>query len=232
MSRWRRPRDPRGPEEGESAPSRPAAPEQVPTELGPDAREVAPVTKESGGGAPVVPEVGMNPPRDRSEMSVVGRGTRIEGTVVATGSLRVDGQVKGTITAEKEVSLSAEGRVEANIQATSITLAGQVRGDLTATGDVSLPADSRLDGNIHALNVDVGGAVNGDIVARGTVKLGSRARVEGDITSQTLAIAEGAIFIGSSDMGGEKITDPVERMATAASSGRPSRVTPGPAPSR
>jgi cytoskeletal protein CcmA (bactofilin family) len=37
---------------------------------------------------------------EHSEVSVVGRGTRIEGTVVAAGSLRVEGEVKGEITAE------------------------------------------------------------------------------------------------------------------------------------
>ena len=137
---------------------------------------------------------------ERSEVSVVGPGTRIEGTVVAAGSLRVEGEVKGKITAEREVTLSPQGRVEANIQAGSIVLAGQVKGNLAATGDVSLPADSRLDGNIRAHNVDVGGVVKGDIVGKGRVALGPRARVEGDVTSATLAIAEGAVFIGSSSM--------------------------------
>lgn len=140
---------------------------------------------------------------ESSDLSVVGPGTRIEGTVVATGSLRVDGEVKGTITAHKDVSLSAAGRVEADIQASSITLAGQVKGDLTAKADVSLPAESRLDGNIRAHNVEVGGAVNGNIVATGKVRLGSHARVEGDIESTALAIAEGAVFIGTSVMGQE-----------------------------
>jgi len=98
---------------------------------------------------------------DRSEVSVVGRGARIEGTVVAAGSLRVEGEVRGAITAKGDVLLSPEGRVEANIEARSITLAGQVRGDLTAEGDVVAPADSRLDGNIRAHNVQVGGAVKG-----------------------------------------------------------------------
>jgi cytoskeletal protein CcmA (bactofilin family) len=137
---------------------------------------------------------------DRSEVSVVGPGTRIEGTVVAAGSLRVEGEVKGKITAEREVTLSPQGRVEANIQAGSIVLAGQVKGNLAAKGDVSLPADSRLDGNIRAHNVDVGGVVKGDIVGRGRVALGPRARVEGQVTSTRLAIAEGAVFIGSSTM--------------------------------
>jgi cytoskeletal protein CcmA (bactofilin family) len=138
---------------------------------------------------------------ERSEVSVVGPGTRIEGTVVAAGSLRVEGEVKGKITAEREVTLSPQGRVEANIQAGSIVLAGQVKGNLAATGDVSLPAESRLDGNIRGHNVDVGGVVKGNIVGKGRVLLGPRARVEGDVTSTTLAIAEGAVFIGSSTMG-------------------------------
>jgi cytoskeletal protein CcmA (bactofilin family) len=137
---------------------------------------------------------------ETSEVSVVGPGTRIEGTVVAAGSLRVEGEVKGKITAEREVTLSPQGRVEANIQAGSIVLAGQVKGNLAAKGDVSLPADSRLDGNIRAHNVDVGGVVMGDIVGKGRVALGPRARVEGHVTSTKLAIAEGAVFIGSSTM--------------------------------
>jgi cytoskeletal protein CcmA (bactofilin family) len=140
------------------------------------------------------------------EVSVVGPGTRIEGTVVAAGSLRVEGEVKGKITAEREVTLSPQGRVEANIQAGSIVLAGQVKGNLAAKGDVSLPADSRLDGNIRAHNVDVGGVVKGNIVGRGRVALGPRARVEGDVTSTALAIAEGAVFLGNSNMDEETRT--------------------------
>jgi len=142
----------------------------------------------------------MNRSEDRSEVSVVGPGTKIEGTVIAAGSLRVEGEVKGKITAEGEVSLSPQGRVEANIQAGSITLWGRVKGNLTAKGNVSLPADSRLDGNIRGHNAEVGGIVMGSIVVKGTAKLGPRARVEGDITSTSLAVAEGAVFIGSSSM--------------------------------
>ncbi|HYT80639.1 MAG TPA: polymer-forming cytoskeletal protein [Actinomycetota bacterium] len=152
---------------------------------------------------------------DRSEVSVVGRGARIEGTVIAAGSLRVEGEVKGAITAEGDVTLSPQGRVEASIRARSITLAGQVKGDLTAEGgDVSLPKDSRLDGSIHAQNVVVGGVVNGNIEARGRVELGPRARVKGDITSKTLAVAEGAMFSGRSVMGEEK-AQRAERIAPA-----------------
>jgi cytoskeletal protein CcmA (bactofilin family) len=234
MSRWRRSRDPFGLDEDEVSPNR--LEELRQTRAGPatvgaaDADEPIP-TSTVRGDTPVGQEVRMDRADDRSEVSVVSRGTRIEGTVVAAGSLRVDGEVKGKITAEKDVSLSPQGRVQANIRATSITLAGQVKGDLTAKGDVSLPADSRLDGNIRAQNVQVGGEVKGNIVGDGMVELGTRARVEGDITSRTLAIAEGAVFIGTSNMSeearrraqtrGEETTVPTERIA-AASTGRPS----------
>jgi cytoskeletal protein CcmA (bactofilin family) len=137
---------------------------------------------------------------DETQVSVVSQGTKIEGSVIAAGSLRVEGEVLGKIRAAGEVSLSPQGRVDANIEARSITLAGTVKGDLTATGDVSLPAESRLDGNIRARNAEVGGVVNGDIVVKGLAALGPRAHVQGDIASKALVISEGAVFVGRSVM--------------------------------
>jgi cytoskeletal protein CcmA (bactofilin family) len=152
---------------------------------------------------------------NRSDVSIVGRGTRIEGTVAAAGDLRVEGEVVGVITSGGDVSLTPEAQVEANIQARSIALAGRVEGDLTAEGDVSLPPDSRLDGNIRAHTVTVGGVVNGEIVATERVELGPRSQVRGGLATNTLVIAEGAVFNGRSNMGGEARPD--KRIATAAS---------------
>lgn len=194
MGRWRHPREHRDADVDEDVPGGPELP------VAPPARDAGD-TEASGGGDETPKEVTMDRADGGSELSVVGAGTRIEGTVTAAGSLRVDGEVKGRITAAKDVTLSQQGRVEANIQAESITLAGRVKGDLVAKGDVSLPADSRLDGDIRGRNVQVGGVVMGDIVGSGKVELGPRSRVEGDIRSRSLAIAEGAVFIGTSAMG-------------------------------
>jgi cytoskeletal protein CcmA (bactofilin family) len=160
---------------------------------------------------PVPKEERMQGPDD-SQVSVVSRGTKIEGSVMAAGSLRVEGEVLGSITARGEVSLSPHGRVQADIKAERITLAGQVTGDLEATGDVSLPAESRLDGNITARNADVGGVVDGDVTVHGRASLGPAARVEGDITSRSLAIAEGAVFIGRSVMQGDGQSEPAGKL--------------------
>lgn len=206
MGRWRHAREPREPEAdeevGTASASGDVTDERVPNDASGD-HEDAPV-RASRDATRRVQEVRMDRADDSPEVSVVGPGTRVEGTVAAAGSLRVDGEVKGRITAAKDVVLTARGRVEANIEATSITLAGQVRGNLTARGDVSLPADSRLEGDIRARNVNVGGAVKGDIVGSGKVELGPHARVEGDISSRALVVAEGAVFIGASVMGDQE----------------------------
>lgn len=223
MSPRRRRLGPHGRHEKTDSPSRSDGLEQVPSKDRAGGEEGQPVvTSEDEDGTPLAWEVRMDRGDDPSEVSVIGRRTRIEGTVAAAGSLRVEGEVVGAITAEGDVSLTPDGRVEANIQARSITLAGRVKGDLTAEGNISLPPDSRLDGNIRARNVAVGGVVNGDVVATERVELGPRARVKGDLTTKTLSIAEGAVFIGRAIMG-EGEARPAQRIATGGDCGPSSR---------
>ena len=83
-----------------------------------------------------------------SEVTVVGQGARIEGTLVSAGSLRVDGQVKGKINAEGDVMLSPQSRVEADIHAQNVTIGGQFRGNVAAKGKTELTRGGRVDGNI------------------------------------------------------------------------------------
>jgi len=81
--------------------------------------------------------------REEADVSVIGREARIEGTLVSTGSLAIHGQLKGDISADGEVSVSADSVVEADITAGSISLGGRIKGNLTAPGTVSLPPRAR-----------------------------------------------------------------------------------------
>jgi cytoskeletal protein CcmA (bactofilin family) len=134
------------------------------------------------------------------DISVVGRGARIEGTLTSAGSLRIHGRLTGAITVEGEVSVAAGSEVRADINAHTISLAGRVKGNLTAPGSVVLPAQSRVEGDVRAQDVTVHGAVTGDLVAEQSVRIGGQARVEGDVTCRSLAIEEGAYFAGRSIM--------------------------------
>jgi cytoskeletal protein CcmA (bactofilin family) len=142
------------------------------------------------------------------DVSVVGRGARVEGELSSTGSLRIYGHLTGGITVDGEVAVAAGSEVRADISAHSISLAGKVKGNLTAPGEVVLPSQSRVEGDVRAQSVTVHGTVDGDVVAEQGVKLGREARVQGDVTCRTLAVEEGAFFVGRSIMGGDRSSVP------------------------
>jgi cytoskeletal protein CcmA (bactofilin family) len=101
-----------------------------------------------------------------AEVTVVGQGARLEGTIVSAGSLRIDGQVKGKISAEGDVSLSPQSQVEADIQAQSVTVAGKYRGNVVVRNRAELARGGRVDGNItsKALIVAEGAVFNGQSI--------------------------------------------------------------------
>lgn len=85
-----------------------------------------------------------------TEVTVVGKGARIEGTLVSAGSLRIDGQVNGKITAEGDVMLSTQSQVEADVQAQNVVVAGRFKGNILAKGKAELAQGGKVDGNITA----------------------------------------------------------------------------------
>jgi cytoskeletal protein CcmA (bactofilin family) len=98
-----------------------------------------------------------------SEVTVVGQGAKLEGTLVSAGSLRVDGHVKGQINAEGDVMLSPQSQVEADIRADSVTVAGKFKGNIFVKGKAELARGGRVDGNITSkvLVVQEGGVFCG-----------------------------------------------------------------------
>src|SRR5438093_1537189 len=134
------------------------------------------------------------------DVSVVGEGARVEGTLTSAGSLWIHGHVTGEISVEGEVLVSPESVVEADIRARSISLAGRMKGSLTAPGVVSLPPESRVEGDVQARSVAVRGTVEGNLVAEDKVELGPEASLDGDIMCRTLVVAAGAVFRGRPNM--------------------------------
>ena len=82
------------------------------------------------------------------EVTIVGQGARLEGTVVSAGSLRIDGQVKGQINAEGDVLLSPQSQVEADIRAQNVVVAGRFKGGINVKGRAELARGGRVEGDI------------------------------------------------------------------------------------
>ena len=101
-----------------------------------------------------------------NEVTVVGPGARLEGTVVSAGSLRIDGSVKGKINADGDVILSPQSQVEADITAENVTVAGRFVGNITVKGRTELARGGRIDGDVMSkvLVVQEGGVFCGQSI--------------------------------------------------------------------
>jgi cytoskeletal protein CcmA (bactofilin family) len=84
------------------------------------------------------------------EMTVVGRGAQLEGTLVSTESIRIDGHAKGRIAARVDVILSSHSHVEADIQAQNVVAGGTLKGSITARTMTEVAEGGRVEGNIRS----------------------------------------------------------------------------------
>lgn len=106
---------------------------------------------------------------ESNEVTIVGAGARLEGTVVSAGNLRIDGQVKGEINAEGDVALSPQSKVEADIKAQNVSIAGSFKGTIVVSGRAHLANGGRLQGDVtsKALVIEEGGIFHGQSIMDG-----------------------------------------------------------------
>jgi cytoskeletal protein CcmA (bactofilin family) len=127
---------------------------------------------EAASGEHVAPPAPARERKDRqmadnnSEVTIVGAGARLEGNVVSAGSLRIDGQVKGQINADGDVTLSPQSQVEADIRAQNVSVAGRFNGNIVVKDRAHLAKGGRIDGNITSktLVVEEGGVFHGQSI--------------------------------------------------------------------
>jgi cytoskeletal protein CcmA (bactofilin family) len=104
--------------------------------------------------------------------SLIGSGTRIEGNVSFSGGLRVDGEIKGNVTALSEQAstlvLSEKARVEGEIRVSHLVVNGTIEGPVFVTEFIELQSGSRVCGDIHysTLEMHLGAVIDGRLVHR------------------------------------------------------------------
>ncbi|MCB1857560.1 MAG: polymer-forming cytoskeletal protein [Gammaproteobacteria bacterium] len=102
--------------------------------------------------------------------TVIGSGTSIEGNLIFTGSIHVDGTVHGNVIAEKDdestLILSDRGVVEGDVEVPNAFLNGRVVGDVRTTQRVELDSNARVTGTLfyRLLEMAMGAEVNGQLV--------------------------------------------------------------------
>lgn len=115
-------------------------------------------------GRPFQPNAGRG-----SELTVIGKGARLEGNLISAASLRIEGAVKGQITAEGDVIVAEGSDVAADIRATNVTIGGRYTGNITAAGTLELESSARVEGNVscQSLIVNRGAVFSGQSMMEG-----------------------------------------------------------------
>jgi cytoskeletal protein CcmA (bactofilin family) len=99
-----------------------------------------------------------------------GAKTAVTGDTTFHGGLRVDGQVKGDITAEGEedgtLVLSEHAEVVGNVTVAHLTVAGKLRGTVYCSQRIELLSTADVSGELHYKKIDIapGASVTANLV--------------------------------------------------------------------
>ena len=108
-------------------------------------------------------------PQNRID-SLIGEATTVEGNVLFTGGLRIDGRVKGNVQSSDDqpgtLVLSERARVEGEIHVSHAVINGTVVGPVFGTQYVELQAKCKVTGDVHyrTLEIQLGAVVQGRLV--------------------------------------------------------------------
>ncbi len=115
------------------------------------------MAKEKGSPGPA--------PAHDGAISIIGVGMRVVGNCETEGTLRIEGELRGSVRAGKAVVVGKDGVVVGDILTQDAIVGGKVNGTIVAESRLELQATCIIDGEIHArrIKLDEGGKVNGEI---------------------------------------------------------------------
>jgi cytoskeletal protein CcmA (bactofilin family) len=108
-------------------------------------------------------------PQNRID-SLIGSGTVVEGNIEFTGGLRVDGRVRGNVSATEgqpsTLVLSEKAQIEGEIRVSHAVINGTVIGPVHGAEYVELQPRSNVTGDVHyrTLEIQLGAVVQGRLV--------------------------------------------------------------------
>jgi cytoskeletal protein CcmA (bactofilin family) len=106
---------------------------------------------------------GPKPTKARDFTTLINEGTEIEGKVSFTGTVLLNGRVRGEITSNDVLVVGDRGAVNASIHAVIVEISGEVVGNISASDRIELRANCRVYGDIEApvVIIDEGALLEG-----------------------------------------------------------------------
>jgi cytoskeletal protein CcmA (bactofilin family) len=115
----------------------------------------------------------LGPLDERRVSAWIGTALTIEGKVISTQDLTIDGRVEGTIElGSHELMIGSAAKIKADLVAQTITISGAVTGNVTATNIVDLRATGSVEGDITTprLVMADGATIKGRVDAAGKAR--------------------------------------------------------------
>jgi cytoskeletal protein CcmA (bactofilin family) len=103
------------------------------------------------------------PSRVREFTSHVNEGTEIEGTLTCSGTVLLNGRVRGEIVSNDTLVVGEKGVINAAIRAAIVEISGEVVGNVSASERIELHPNCRVYGDIDApvVIIDEGALLEG-----------------------------------------------------------------------
>jgi len=102
--------------------------------------------------------------------TLIAKNTTINGDLIFSGGLHIDGKVVGNVIAEEGslavLSLSENGSIEGEVKVPNMVLNGKIVGDVFGSNRVELASKSRINGSVYynLIEMAIGSEVNGGLV--------------------------------------------------------------------
>ena len=82
------------------------------------------------------------------QTSIIAQGCKFEGSIEANGTLRIEGEFKGSIGHPESLVVGKTGVVRASVKVKNAIIGGQFYGDIEAENKIELQSGSHLEGDI------------------------------------------------------------------------------------
>ncbi len=96
-------------------------------------------------------------------INIISEGTRIKGDIIASGDIRIDGELTGNISAKGRLVVGPSGKIAGEVNCSNVEVSGYIKGKVHAAELLNMKSTSQIEGDIVAgkLSVEPGSLFSG-----------------------------------------------------------------------
>jgi cytoskeletal protein CcmA (bactofilin family) len=95
----------------------------------------------------------QEPEEPQGPNTVIGVNSTFRGTIMVSGTLRIDGEFEGDILNCERIEVGEHGILRADVEVKEALIIGRVHGNIRALGAIEMKAGARVEGDVAALSV-------------------------------------------------------------------------------